>query len=411
MAAQNRFFSLPGWLKRIVADPFRRYLSLCLLVLGCLLLFLPLGQQRPVAETTTENTIHFFFHPNCPHCRAQKQFNQYLNSRYPQLTIVAHDTALVDGSKQLTAMTKQMGIAPNRISIPVTFIGPYVIVGFDDPGTTGLTIEKAITAYLADDPALFTQEDQQWLTEETVDLPWIGELQLSRFSLPTLAIIIGLADGFNPCAMWVLVYLISLIISIRDRKKIWFLVGSFVLASGVLYFLFMTAWLNVFLLIGYIRPLTVIIGLFAMGAGIMNIRNYLITRGSPACTIGNANSRQRTMGKIETVIQQPLSVATISGIVALAFIVNSIEFACSAALPAIYTHILSLRDLAPVSYYGYILLYVFFFMLDDLIIFSLAALAMNSDTGKRYAKHCTLLGGLVLLLLGLVMAFQPNLLR
>lgn len=304
-----------------------------------------------------------------------------------------------------------MGVERNRLNVPLTLIGPYIIIGFKDENSTGVTIEKAISAYLEEDPALFSQEGQKWLAVENIDLPWLGELQLSKFSLPFLTIIIGLADGLNPCAMWVLVYLISLLVSIKKKKKIWILVGSFVLASGILYFLFMAAWLNVFLLIGYIRPITILIGLFAMGAGIMNIKTYIASRGSPSCTIGDTASKQRTRGRIENIIYQPLSAATIAGIVALAFIVNSIEFACSAALPAIYTHFLSLHNLNNLHYYEYILLYVLFFMLDDLIIFSLDALAIGSDTGKRYAKHCAVLGGLLLLLLGLVMTFQPNLLR
>lgn len=410
MTLKNRFLSLPPWLSQVIADPFQRYLYLILVVLGAFLLLSP-QEQQDTPEFTTKDTLHFFYHPTCPHCQAQKPFNHYLISKYPQLSLVSHDTSLLDEAVLLNTIADQMGVERNSLSVPITLIGSYIIIGFKDEKSTGVTIEKAVAAYLEDDPALFSQEDSEWLAEKIIDLPWFGELHLSEFSLPILAIIIGLADGFNPCAMWVLVYLLSLIVSIRERKKIWVLVGSFVLASGVLYFLFMTAWLNVFLLIGYIRPVTILVGLFAMGAGIMNIRTYMASHGSPSCAIGDAASKERTKGRVKSIILQPLSAASVAGIVGLAFIVNSIEFACSAALPAIYTHLLSLQNLPAVHYYGYILLYVFFFMLDDLIIFSLAAVAVSSDTGKNYAKHCTILGGLVLLLLGLVMSFLPDLLR
>ena len=374
------------------------------------LLLLP--QKQPITtEFTTQDTLHFFYHPNCPHCQKQKSFNRYLTSKYPQISLITHDTSHQKEASLLNTIADQMGVGRSRLSVPVSVIGPYFIIGFKNEQSTGVTIEKAISAYLEDDPALFNQDDQEWLAQESIDLPWFGELQLSEFSLPVLTGIIGLADGFNPCAMWVLVYLLSLIVSIRERKKIWVLVGSFILASGVLYFMFMTAWLNVFLFLGYIRPVTILIGLFAMGAGILNIRAYIASHGSPSCPLGDTTSKQRTRGKIEHIIHQPLSITAIVGIVALAFVVNSIEFACSAALPAIYTHLLSLQDLTVLKSYGYILLYIFFFMLDDLIIFSLAVLALNSETGKKYAKYCTIIGGLVLLLLGLVMTFQPDLLR
>ena len=246
---------------------------------------------------------------------------------------------------------------------------------------------------------------------QTLNLPLLGTIRLAEYSLPALAVIIGLVDGFNPCAMWVLVYLISLIVSLNDRRKIWLLVGTFVASSGILYFLFMTAWLNVFLFLGYLRSLTLIIGLGALGAGILNIREYVQTKGQLTCTIGDAASKKKTMSRIDQIVDAPLTAFTVFGIIALAFIVNSIEFACSAALPAIFTHTLTLRNLPTIEYYGYILLYDFFFMLDDLIIFSLAVLALDTSIGQRYAGHCRIVGGVVLIVLGGVMVFQPELLR
>ncbi|TFG36038.1 MAG: hypothetical protein E4H46_04170, partial [Desulfobacterales bacterium] len=168
--------------------------------------------------------------------------------------------------------------------------------------------------------------------DTTFHIPFFGEKDARHYSLPALAVILGLVDGFNPCAMWVLVYLISLIMSLNDRKKIWFLVGSFVAASGVLYFLFMTAWLNAFLLIGYLRPLTVLIGLFALWTGIRNIREFIVTRGAVVCKVTNGEAKKKTMNRIQQLVSSPLTIASIFGIIVLAFAVNSIEFLCSAGI-------------------------------------------------------------------------------
>ena len=246
---------------------------------------------------------------------------------------------------------------------------------------------------------------------ETASLPVFGEIRFADFSLPALAVLLGLADGFNPCAMWALVYLLSLLVSLRDRRKIWLLVGSFVLASGVLYFLFMTAWLNAFLLLGYLRPLTIAIGLGALVIGVVDLRAFIQTRGAPVCTVGNPGFKKRTMGRMEQLVAAPLSLASFLGIVVLAFTVNAIEFVCSAGLPAIFTHTLSLRQLSPPQYYGYILLYDFFFMLDDLLIFSLAAFTLRTTMASGYARHGKPVGGLVLVVLGGLMLFAPEWLR
>ena len=246
---------------------------------------------------------------------------------------------------------------------------------------------------------------------EAVSLPFVGEVRFAELSLPVLAVLLGLADGFNPCAMWALVYLLSLLVSLRDRKKIWLLVGSFVVTSGVLYFLFMTAWLKVFLFVGYLRPLTIVIGLSALLLGVNNLRGFIITRGGPVCGVGGSSLKKRTMGRMERLVAAPISLMSLLGIIVLAFTVNTIEFACSAGLPAVFTHTLSLRQLTAPQYYGYILLYDFFFMLDDLLIFALAAFAFETTIGSGYARYGKLVGGVVLVGLGLVMLFVPEMLR
>jgi len=134
-------------------------------------------------------------------------------------------------------------------------------------------------------------------------------------------------------------------------------------------------------------------------------------KGQVTCAIGDAATKKRTMNRIDRIVDAPLTLFTVFSIIVLAFIVNSIEFACSAALPAIFTHTLALRELPTLEYYGYILLYDFFFMLDDLVIFSLAVLALDTSIGQRYAGHCRLVGGVVLVALGGVMVFWPGLLR
>lgn len=242
-------------------------------------------------------------------------------------------------------------------------------------------------------------------------IPFLGDKNAADYSLPVLAVILGLVDGFNPCAMWVLVYLISLIMSIDDHRKIWFLVGSFLLASGILYFLFMTAWLNAFLLIGYIRPLTILIGLFALWTGIRNIREFIVNKGAVVCKMTDGKTKKKTMNKIEQLVASPLTIASIFGMIVLAFAVNSIEFLCSAGIPAIYTHVLAISTANPVEYYCYILLYVFFFMLDDLFIFGSAVFAVNSSLGEKYSSHCKAIGGVIMVILGVLLTFFPEMLR
>ncbi|TEU16871.1 MAG: hypothetical protein E3I25_04225 [Dehalococcoidia bacterium] len=390
MSVYNR---VANFLKNTFQDRFKRYLIISLIILGIVIAFT--SQGTPGTGEGFE--VHFFYLTGCSHCEEQRPFNEELAEKY-SIQIIPHDAGTPAGSALLQEKLAELGIE-DEPEFPITIFGNQVFGGWESEETTGRAIEEALQQCLAGNCPPPAGEEPG----DGIILPIIGKIVPADYSLPALAVILGLVDGFNPCAMWVLVYLISLIATLRDRKRIWLIVGSFVLASGVLYFLFMTAWLNAFLFIGYVKPLTTVIGLVALGGGILQIRGFIETKGAIVCEVTDEESRKKTMTRIQKIVSSPLTLGTIAGIIALAFLVNSIEFVCSAAIPAIFTHVLSLASLTTLQYYGYILLYVLFFMLDDLVIFGSAAIAMNSGLGERYAKYFRPVGAAILIILGVLL--------
>jgi uncharacterized protein Veg len=383
-----------NFLKTTFQDRFKRYLIISLVILGIVIGFTSQG----TSSTDEGFEVHFFHIPGCSHCEKQELFNEKLANTYPSIQIIEHDATTPAGSALLSEKLAELGIE-NEPDFPITIFGNQVFGGWESEETTGRAIEEALEQCLTGNCPPPAGEEPG----HKIVLPLIGEIVLEDYSLPALSVILGLVDGFNPCAMWVLVYLISLIATLRDRKRIWLIVGSFVLASGILYFLFMTAWLNAFLFIGYVKPVTTVIGLVALGGGILQIRQVIETKGVIVCEVTDEESRKKTMTRIQRIVSSPITLGTIAGIIALAFMVNSVEFVCSAAVPAVFTRVLSLASLTTFQYYSYILLYVLFFMLDDLIIFGTAAFAMSSSLGDRYAKYSRPVGATILIILGLLL--------
>jgi len=382
------------FLKNTFQDRFKRYLIISLIILGIVIGFTSQG----TSSTDEGFEVHFFHIPGCSHCEKQEPFNEKLANTYPSIQIIEHDATTPAGSALLSEKLAELGIE-DEPGFPITIFGNQVFGGWESEETTGRAIEEALEQCLAGNCPPPAGEEPG----HKIVLPIIGEIVLEDYSLPALAVILGLVDGFNPCAMWVLVYLISLIATLRDRKRIWLIVGSFVLASGILYFLFMTAWLNAFLFIGYVKPVTTVIGLVALGGGILQIREVIETKGAIVCEVTDEESRKKTMTRIQKIVSSPITLGTIAGIIALAFMVNSVEFVCSAAVPAVFTRVLSLAGLTTFQYYSYILLYVLFFMLDDLIIFGTAAFALTSNLGDRYAKYSRPVGATILIILGVLL--------
>lgn len=384
-------------------DRFRRYLIISLVILGIVLMLTSQGTS-PAGEGYA---VYFFYVTGCSHCDEQEPFNEKLAEQYPSIGIIEHDAATPEGSALLQEKLEELGA--DQPDFPITIFRNQVFGGWESEETTGREIEEALQRCLDGEcPPPTDEEPSDEEPSDGIVLPIIGEIIPAEYSLPALAVILGLVDGFNPCALWVLIYLISLVATLKDKKRIWLIVGSFVLASGVIYFLLMTAWLNVFLLIGYVRPVTIVIGLVALGGGIWQVREFIKAKGEIVCEVTSEESRDKTMARMQRIVSSPVTFATILGIIALAFAVNSIEFVCSAAVPAVFTHVLALSDLSTVRYYSYILLYVFFFMLDNLIIFGSAAIVMTSSLGVRYAKFARPVGATILIVLGALLLFAPD---
>jgi hypothetical protein len=295
--------------------------------------------------------------------------------------------------------------------VPTTIINSTVIVGFDAEKTPQL-LRDALSANGGGNATTGngTEGNAGEQQKKTITVPFVGTINPYEYSLPALSITLGLIDGFNPCAMWVLVYLISITLTLNDRRKFLLIVGTFLFASGALYFLIMSAWLNAFLFLGYVRPVMIGVGAIALYWGITSLREFWKNRGNIACKVDDPGGKKKLAGEIESLLSSPLSLVTFAGLVVLAFTINSIEFVCSSAIPAVFTQVLSLSNLSPLEHYGYILIYVIMYMLDDMIVFSLAFLAIGGTLGGKIASYGNAVGAVILIGLGLLLLFAPQLL-
>ena len=190
-----------------------------------------------------------------------------------------------------------------------------------------------------------------------------------------------------------------------------FILGfTFILASGAVYFLFLSAWLNLFLFLSYIVWIKNIVGIVALVSGSYYLYDWYVNK-SGLCKVSGGTKKQPVFEKLKKITSSGNFLLALAGIIALAFAVNLIELVCSAGLPAIYTKVLSMSQLPTWKYYGYLLFYILIFMLDDLIVFTGAMLTLHAfGLNTKYARYSHFFGGLIMLVIGLLMLFKPELL-
>jgi glutaredoxin len=393
------------------------WICLTLIMWSCLLLSSSLVLPKETNAVDNLVDIHLFWTQGCPHCRLEKEFLAKLEAQYPQIKLHTYEiSGSPENQELLQKVAQQLKI--NVTGVPVTIIGDQYFIGWLDETTTGAAITAAVQGYLTgsytDLVGNLTSRERnpdrptEKHLPETITLPVFGEIQTRSVSLPLFTVMMGAVDGFNPCAMWVLIFLIGLLVGLEDRLRMWILGGAFIAASAGIYFLFMTAWLNLLLFLGFIFWVRLLVGLVALVAGYYNLKEYFSNQAG-ACKVTSSEKRQRIFQKLKDITQQQKFWLALGGIIALAFVVNLVELICSASLPVVYLQVLTMNNLPAWQYYLYILLYIFIFMLDDLIVYiaAMTTLRVTGMTGK-YSRLSHLLGGLAMIIVGLLVIIKPE---
>ncbi|HPA25418.1 MAG TPA: thioredoxin family protein [bacterium] len=402
-----------------------------------LILFFSCFLLLNVAKAQEQNkiNIYFFWQQGCPHCAKEKPFLENLAKNNSQVELYDFDISSdKEGLNLLINIGKKLNI--DIQGVPFTLIGEKYFIGWYSEETTGSAIEKELKQSLVgvcrdvveeiNNPNNISgltstnnnilnqdecrQEENNDNSFQKIDLPLFGEIEVKNFSLPILTIIFGALDGFNPCAMWVLLFLITLLLGMQDRKRMWILGSVFIVASSAVYFIFMSAWLDLLLFLGFVFWIRIIIGIVALGCSWHNLKEYFINKAG-VCQVTGGEKKQKIFAKLKQITTQKSFGIALVGIILLAFAVNLVELICSAGLPAVYTQILTLTGLSKFQYYLYIFLYILIFMLDDLIVFVIAMITLKvTGITSKYTKWSYLIGGILMLIIGLLLIFKPEIL-
>jgi glutaredoxin len=340
------------------------------------------------------HTLEVFVRQGCPHCSEAKSYLVALQRRHPTLIITFHDVVQDAAARQrFLSLSARHGVS--RPGVPSFFQCNEFYVGFSSEGDTIATIEARISG----SPATTGVSE--------ISTP-LGNLSVQALGLPVFTIALGLVDGFNPCAMWVLLFLLSILVNVRDRRRILIIAGTFVLVSGLVYFAFMAAWLNLFLLIGIARWLQIALGLVAVTMGMVHLKDFIVPGQGLSLSIPGA-AKSSLYARVRDVMYARNLWAALAAIIVLAMMVNVVELLCTAGLPALYTQILSQSDLSTIQHYGYLALYNLAYIFDDSVMVAIAVVTLGKHKLQQgEGRWLKLVSGVVVILLGLLLLLAPD---
>ena len=397
--------------------------------------------------------FYFFWSESCPHCREAHPFIDTLPDKYPWLILHSHEVSTDAANAQLYAdMAGRVGQEASYV--PAFIFCGGMTTGYDTAETTGAALAGALEACHAwalenrqviapaaasvaraatlDEPAAAAAPVDAEAPVEPVAaapaaaaadtlpaeavaavapaiaLPFIGELNAQNLSLPLLTVTIAGLDAFNPCAFFVLMFLLSLMVHARSRKRMLLIGGTFVFFSGLIYFIFMAAWLNVFLWIGELKMITLVAGLVAMVIALINIKDYFWFKQGVSLSIPE-RAKPGIYQRSRNLLKASSLPAMLAGTAVLAIAANSYELLCTSGFPMVYTRALTLHELSTPAFYAYLAAYNTIYVVPLFIIVALFTVRFGAHKlTEEQGRVLKLVSGMMMLFLGGLLVFAPE---
>lgn len=372
--------------------------------------------------------IYFFEGTGCPFCQKEKIFLEEMKSKFKGIEIKQYEVwHNRENAILMQKMLKAYNLTPQ--GVPVTFIGDRVFIGFSEEIKASIkkTIERCSASACPDPYAKITdiitkdkpitptetiQETKNINDEQTtLNIPLLGKIEASRLSLPVLTFLIASLDSFNPCAFFVLFALLGLLAHAGSRKKIFLIGGIFVFFSGFIYFLFMAAWLNLFIFMGNVSGITTTAGIISLIISIINIKDFFAFKKGISLTIPES-AKPGLFDKMRRLMRSTSTVSILIGTVVLAVTANSYELLCTAGFPLVYTRILTLNQLSSSIYYLYLIFYNLIYIIPLFTIVIIFTVTFGKKKlSEKQGRLLKLVSGVMMFELGALLLFEPELLN
>ena len=383
-------------------------------VLLILVLFIPLFIKAEEKEVN----MYLFYGEECPHCHALLEFLEPYIENHENVKLYKYEIWHDADNQELYKEIHEL-LNDKSSSIPFLIIGNTTITGFIEDSTPD-TIRNAVSFYsnteYKDTVGIYlgyvedNGKEEVKYEEKEIKIPILGKKNIKEVSILLSTIVIGLVDGFNPCAMWILLFLISMLLGLKDKKRRLALGVAFLLSSALVYFLFLVSWLNLAEFLDKITYVRVAIASIAIIFGTVSIVRFIGSLNKDdGCEVVDQKNRRRIITSIKKIVKEKSFTLALLGVVFLAFSVNIIELLCSLGLPVMFSEILTINNVSNSMKIVYALIYIFFFLIDDIIIFAIAMKTLEIKAiSNKYGKFSHLIGGIIMLIIGFLMIYKPE---
>jgi len=384
-----------------------------------LALFPGLAQaQAPYAWTTPGDDgqlrvhLYFFWSLSCPHCLEARPDIEAMAQAQPW--IVLHSLEVMrqrENAERYIAMAGALG--QQAQSVPAFIYCGQMQVGWDASESSRNALLQSLKDCRARAAAGETGHSgndalPRSLQDATLSLPLLGTFDASAHSLPLMTVLIAGMDAFNPCAFFVLLFLLSLLVHQQDRRRMALIGGVFVLFSGLMYFAFMAAWLGLFRVMGSLPWVTGAAGVLAVVIGMVNTKDFFAFKAGVSLSIPESRKAD-IFRRGRAILAAGTLPAMLAATVLLAIAANFYELLCTAGFPMVYTRLLTMQVSDPAQHLFYLAFYNVIYVLPMLLIVLAFVRTLGArKLSEREGRLLKLLSGLMMLELGILLLAAPE---
>ncbi len=362
-------------------------------------------------------TLHYFRAEGCPHCEDAGAFFARLAAEEPRLAVRDYEIGRDVGNRALfQAALDALGVEEG--GVPLIFVGDWATLGYHSDASTGAEIRRQVARCLAAPcPDVLETIRSGRAPAATslhaagsglLSLPLVGEIEVATLSLPLLTLALAGLDAFNPCAFFVLLFLLSMMAHQKSRARMLAVGSIFVAFSGLMYFAFMAAWLSLFHILGQLAWVTLAAGLLALVVGALNIKDFFVFGRGASLSIPESK-KPALFRRARAVLAADKLPAMLAATVFLAIAANFYELLCTAGFPMVYTHLLTLNEPSLLARHLYLVFYNVVYVLPLAAIVAVFARTLGArKLGEREGRLLKLLSGTMMLELGVLLLFAPQ---
>jgi len=365
---------------------------------------------RSGAEGRSEVQLYFFWSLTCPHCTAARPQVEAIPQTRPWVRLQSLEVSRnADNARQFQDIAEKSG-AGAQAGVPALLFCGEVIFGWESAQTTGAQLLQRLDAcharVLAGQPAV---EAVAAPGDERIEIPLFGTVNAATLSLPALTLALAGLDAFNPCAFFVLLFLLSMMAHQQSRLRMLVIGGVFVAISGLMYFAFMAAWLNVFQIFGHLEWVTLAAGSLAVFVGAVNVKDFVRFRQGLSLSLSEAQKAD-IFRRSRAILASEHLPTMLAATAFLAIAANFYELLCTAGFPMVYTRLLTLADLPVAGRYAYLATYNIIYVLPLAAIVVVFARTLGArKLTEREGRLLKLMSGLMMLELGALLLIAPEL--